>query len=373
MLTICLFSCNKNNNGEVPTLVDQVTAVTEDIDGFEALAKGFDIPWAVEVIGEREYLVTERFGTLYHYNNGAITALDKIPRVKTVSDGSLSYGGLMDVCLHPQFENNRLVYITYVGTNYTMKVARFTFQGDIVQNLSVIFETDAFSIGSRIAWQDNDHFFVSQGSGGNPFPEPGGQDLRSDVGKIHRLMKDGSIPEDNPILEGMTRPSSIWSYGHRDPQGLYFDTDHNTLYSNEHGPLGGDELNIINKGGNYGWPMFSHGKNYDGSAVSNMTQAEAGQISELPIKTWSPSIAPSCLMEPKSSNFAELNGEFLMGALSQDGIIRYNPTSGISRMAWTGVGRVRDIVELPSGDLLAVIDKNSPKSGLPGRLIRLKR
>ena len=204
IIALILFSCNKKN---------------VEVQDPNVLATGFTIPWAIEVIGEEEFLVTERLGQLYHYQNRKLTELPNMPRVKTVSDGYLTYGGLMDVSLHPTFETNRWVYITYVGLDWSMRVARFVLQDNTVKNFRVIFESDAFSIGSRIAWQDEEHFFVSQGSGGNPYPEPGGQDLNSDVGKIHRLTAEGYIPVDNPVFDGHTQPTSIWSYGHRDQQG----------------------------------------------------------------------------------------------------------------------------------------------------------
>jgi len=168
IVALILLSCNKKN---------------VEVQDPNILATGFTIPWAIEVIGEEEFLVTERLGQLYHYQDGALTALPNMPSVQTVSDGYLTYGGLMDVSLHPQFESNRWVYITYVGLDWVMRVGRFALLDNTVKNFKVIFESDAFSIGSRIAWQDDEHFFVSQGSGGNPYPEPGGQDLNSDVGK----------------------------------------------------------------------------------------------------------------------------------------------------------------------------------------------
>lgn len=355
-ITLIALSCNKKN---------------VEVQDPNELATGFTIPWAIEVIGEEEFLITERLGQLYHYQNGDLNELANMPKVKTVSDGYLTYGGLMDVSLHPQFESNRWVYITYVGLDWAMRVARFALRDNTAKGLRVIFESNAFSIGSRIAWQDDEHFFVSQGSGGNPYPEPGGQDLNSHVGKIHRLTADGYVPADNPIFEGHTQPTSIWSYGHRDPQGLYYDASTGTLYSNEHGPLGGDELNIIHKGANYGWPIFSNGRNYDDTPVSNMTEMEAAQISELPIEYWTPSIAPSCLTVLQSSKFGEHNGSFIMGSLSQQSIMAYDQSTGRTKKLWAGIGRVRDIAELPSGNLVILLDKGSPKDANVGRVLKL--
>ncbi len=369
LLVLLVSTCNDDSDVK-PT--GTVRAVSETQDGHDVLAKGFTIPWAIEVIDENEYLITERLGQLYYYNDGTISRLENLPGVSTVSDGYLTYGGLMDVSLHPQFATNGLVYFTYVGPDYRMRVGRFELREGAVRNLNVVFETDAFSIGSRIAWQDDDHFFVSQGSGGNPYPEPGGQDLGSDVGKIHRLKKDGQVPIDNPVFDGQTQPTSIWSYGHRDPQGLYFDQASGVLYSSEHGPQGGDELNVILKGENYGWPAFSHGLNYDGTAVSAMTEEEAQQISQLPIHRWTPSIAPSSLVKLIDSRYTQHNGAYLMGSLSQQCIIRYDVGNDSSEKLWEGLGRVRDIAELPSGELVVLLDADSPDEGDEGRLIRLR-
>ncbi len=357
------------------TIISVIVSCGDDeqvaFEGAEVLATGFTIPWAIEVLGEEEYLISERLGTLFYYDRGELTPLPNIPEVATVSDRYLTYGGLMDVSLHPNFQSNQLVYIAFVGSDYTMRVARFQFQSPNVRNFEVIFETNAFSIGSRIAWQNDTHFFVSQGSGGNPYPEPGSQDLQSDVGKIHRLTWEGEVPADNPIFEGFTQPTSIWTYGHRDPQGLYYDAEENILYQNEHGPMGGDEMNIIVKGENYGWPLFSYGLNYDGTPVSSMTEAEAGDISQLPIVQWTPSIAPSCLTKVLASNFSEYNGTFLMGALAEQSIVKYDLVSSQSERLWEGIGRVRDIAELPGGDLVILIDKGSPIGENEGRLVKL--
>jgi glucose/arabinose dehydrogenase len=215
------------------------------------------------------------------------------------------FGGLMDVSLHPSFDNNRLVYIAYVNDEYNMSVARSNLAGEAVQNLEVIFESTAFSIGSRIAWDE-----------------------------------DGSVPIDNPIFEGTVEPTSIWSYGHRDPQGLYFDREEGLLYARAHGPLGGDELNVIEKGGNYGWPLFSYGLNYDGTTVGGLSEEEAG---------W-----------------------FVMGSLFQHRLIAYDPASGRTMLVSEQLGRIRDVAQLPSGDLIVLLDSEGLAKG-SGRVVRLTR
>jgi hypothetical protein len=218
----------------------------------------------IAVIGEGEFLFADRGGALYHYAGGGVIRVPGLPLSRT----SGVYGGLLDVSLHPSFADSRLVYIAYNDASFGLTIARFELRDDRAENLSVIFESDEFSIGSRMEWQDSSHFFLSFGVGGNPFPAPGPQDLSADVGKIHRLTADGQIPRDNPIFPGTSNPTTIWSYGHRNPQGLHYDVLARRLYATEHGPLGGDELNIVLAGGNYGWPLSSYGLNYDRTTVT---------------------------------------------------------------------------------------------------------
>jgi glucose/arabinose dehydrogenase len=333
------------------------------------LASGYWIPDGIAVIGEGEFLFADRGGGLYHYNDGRVTGVRGLPPVRT----SDIYGGLLDVSLHPSFPNSRLVYIAYVDASFDLAVARFELRDDRAESLKVIFESDEFSIGSRIEWEDPSHFFLSFGVGGNPYPDPGPQDLSADAGKIHRLMADGQIPQDNPILPGTSKPSTIWSYGHRNPQGLYYDASARKLYATEHGPLGGDELNIVLAGGNYGWPLFSYGLNYDRTPVSAMSEGAARAVSILPAKFWGPDfrVAPSGLLFVEGSQFAAWNGAFLLGALNLQHLLRYDPTTDKTEIVLRNVGRVRDIAQLPNGKLLIAVDAGSPKPSDRGRIIEL--
>ena len=333
------------------------------------LASGYWIPDGMAVIGEREFLFADRGGALYHYVGGGVTEVRGLPASRT----SGVYGGLLDVSLHPSFPDSRLVYIAYNDASFDLTVARFELRDDRAENLSVIYESDEFSIGSRIEWEDPSHFFLSFGVGGDPYPLPGPQDLSADVGKIHRLTADGQIPADNPILPGALEPSTIWSYGHRNPQGLHYDALERTLYAIEHGPLGGDELNIVLAGGNYGWPLFSYGLNYDRTPVSDMSEGAAREVSILPAKFWGPDyrVAPSGLLFVEGSQFASWNGAFLFGALKPQHLLRYDPATDKTEIVRRNVGRVRDIAQLPSGKLLIAVDAGSPKSSDRGRIIEL--
>jgi aldose sugar dehydrogenase len=333
------------------------------------LASGYWIPDGIAVIGEGEFLFADRRGTLYHYVGGRAIPVRGLPPSRT----SDIYGGLLDVSLHPSFAESRLVYIAYNNNAYDLTVARFELRDDRAERLSVIFQSDEFSIGSRIEWQESSHFFLSFGVGGNPNAAPGPQDLSADVGKIHRLRADGQIPPDNPTFAGASRPSTVWSYGHRNPQGLSYDARERTLYAIEHGPMGGDELNIVLAGANYGWPLFSYGLNYNGTRVSDMSEDAARAVSVLPAKHWGPDfrVAPSGLLFVEGSQFASWNGGFLLGSLFQQHLLRYDPVTDETTIVLRNIGRVRDIAQLPSGKLLIAVDAKSPTPSDRGRIIEL--
>jgi glucose/arabinose dehydrogenase len=333
------------------------------------LASGYWIPDGIAVIGEGEFLFADRGGALHHYVRGTVTGVRGLPPSRTRG----VYGGLLDVSLHPGFPDSRLVYVAYDDGSFGLTVARFELRGGRAERLRVIYRSDEFSIGSRIAWEDASHFFLSFGVGGDPYPEPGPQDLGADVGKIHRLTADGGIPRDNPILPGASAPSTIWSYGHRNPQGLHYDASTRTLYATEHGPLGGDELNVVRAGANYGWPLFSHGLNYDRTRVSDLSESAARAVSTLPVKVWGPDdrVAPSGLLLVEGSRFASWNGAFLLGALRPQHLLRYDPATDETAIVLRNVGRVRDIAQLPSGRLLIAVDAGSPRSSDRGRIIEL--
>lgn len=333
------------------------------------LAYGFGIPDAISVIGDEEFLFAERSGALHHFVDGDVTQVTGVPQVR-MSD---VYGGLLDISLHPDFPDNQLVYIAYNDEAFGLAVARFALRDDRAHDLEVIYESNEFSIGSRIVWEDSFHFFLSFGVGGDPYPMPGPQNLDSDVGKIHRITADGHVPPDNPVFPGAAQPSTIWSYGHRNPQGLHYDADQRTLYSVEHGPMGGDELNVVTAGGNYGWPLFSYGLNYDGSAVSDLTEEDAAATTVLPTKYWGPEfrVAPSGLLLVQNSAFPAWNGSFVMGALRPQHLLLYNPATDQTEILLSGIGRIRDVAQLPSGELLISVDAGSPLRSKTGRIIKV--
>lgn len=189
-------------------------------------------------------------------------------------------------------------------------------------------------------------------------------------------MEDGSIPSDNPIFNGFSSPMSIWSYGHRDVQGLFYDVTDNTLFGVKHGPKGGDEFNVIEKGENYGWPLFTYGINYDGAIVSMISEDSASTFTILPEHYWTvqtndggQSIAPACLLKVQNSNITDWNNHFLLGSLAYRRLMKYNRTTD-ETYCLNIEGRVRTIKQLPSGDIIALIERTNTNK-TDGKIVRI--
>jgi len=365
MLSACASAPAERAYESTPIMEDVEYAVLEHTA--TVIADGFVTPFAIAVLGDDEYLVTDRPGQLFHVRDGRTTPLDGLPEIRNFEEGRRPYGGLMDVSLHPRFSDNRQVYITYVNGDWKLTVARFRFVDEAIRDYEVVFEGNEFSSGSRIDWEDDSHFFLTMGMGRR---ELKAQELDSDDGKIHRLMADGSIPADNPVFDGRTEPSSIWTRGHRATQGLYLDRDAGVLYAIEHGPRGGDELNIIEKGGNYGWPLFSYGMHYDGSPVDELSEAEAAEQTVLPFKWWPISFhhAPSGL---ERVSLPRMGSRLVWGAMLQQRLIAFDTDTMMTSVIADNMGRIRDVTQLADGDLLIAVDTESAIKTYAGKVVRL--
>jgi glucose/arabinose dehydrogenase len=335
------------------------------------IAKGLDHPWSMAFLPDGSMLVTEREGRLRLIKGGSLQA-QPIAGVPAVHTGSQA--GLFDIVLHPNFEQNQIVYLTYAaGTaaaNGT-QVARARFDGSTLQDLQVIFkamplkDTDNH-YGGRMAFLPDGTFALTIGEGFE-YREKA-QDLTSDLGKIVRLNEDGSVPQDNPFVGHAGVRPEIYTWGHRNEQGLIFDAPSGLLYETEHGPRGGDELNIIVARKNYGWPVITYGMDYSGAYVSPYTQ-RAGL--EQPVIYWTPSIAPSGLAMYRGEKFPAWRGDLFVGALAFKHLRRVhldergnvvNQEELLNDLHW----RIRDVRAAPDGYLYVCTDETD------GRVLRIE-
>jgi len=288
----------------------------------ETVAVGFGVPWGLAFLTPNKLLITERSGSVFLLDiaKGTRRIIRNSPQVMV--DGQ---GGMLDVMLSPDYKKTGWIYFTYVkevdgeGTTVLARskisVDKFIEWQELLVSRSNS-ETN-YHFGSRVAFDENGHVFFSVGDRGN---RPNGQDLTNHAGTIIRLNLDGSIPIDNPFIKVNGALPEIWSYGHRNPQGLAYDFLKNRLWSIEHGPRGGDEINLILRGANYGWPVISYGKEYWGPiAVGEGTHRKGMQQ---PIKVYIPSIAPGSLIMYTGNAFPKWKGNLFSGALKLQHINR---------------------------------------------------
>ena len=339
-------------------------------------------PWSMAWLPDGAILITERPGRLRIVRNSILEPepIGGIPEVLAVGQG-----GLMDVTVHPDFAENRWIYLTYAygseSANHT-RIARAKFDGQNLQDLEVIFEVDRLKtggqhFGSRIVWLPDRTMLVAIGDGGNPPIQLDGelirqqaQNLNSLLGKVVRLNDDGSIPTDNPLIDSNSSDgnvnTAIWSYGHRNIQGLAFDATNNQLWSSEHGARGGDELNLLTAGQNYGWPLVTYSEEYTGGEISP-ARSRPGMVD--PKIVWTPAIAPSGLAIYQSDRFGEWQGNLFAGGLVSGDVrrIQVNAAGNVTKEESIAIGqRVRDVKQSPDGQLYILTDESN------GQLIRLE-
>ncbi len=281
----------------------------------EIVVKGLSNPWGFTFLPDNSILITEKSGQLIHFKEGKKRIVSGLPRTEEYGQG-----GLMDIELHPDFENNRFVYFTYAsssgeGKGLNTALMRAEFKDGKLSNKKLLYKASPNSrrgqhFGSRIAFDREGYLYFSVGDRGNRDTNP--QDVTRDCGKIYRLHDDGRVPEDNPFVNKENAKKAIYSYGHRNPQGMEINPFTGEIWTHEHGPKGGDEINIIEKGKNYGWPKVSFGINYSGSKFTNNTSLPG---MESPIHHWTPSIAPSGMAFVSSNIYGTLKGSLLVGSL----------------------------------------------------------
>ena len=350
-----------------PTSAQEATVYRSAHHDFRVVtvAEGLEHPWSIAFLPDGDILVTERPGRLRIIRDGRLlpAPVEGVPPVFAVGQG-----GLLDVVPHPDFESNRLVYLSYSkplgGQESTTAVVRGRLDDDRLTNVEEIFEAASRGrghYGSRIVFDGNGHIFVSVGERMAP---PSGdleghpaQDLTNHHGTINRLNEDGSVPQDNPFVGRSDVRPEIWSYGHRNPQSLAIHPQTGELWEAEHGPQGGDEINLIQPGLNYGWPVIGFGVNYgSGLAIHEGTRREGMQM---PVHVWVPSIATSGMMIYDGDRFPAWRGDVFVGGLAGEQLARVDIEDGVSMMEETllrGFGRIRDVRQGPDGFIYLAID-----------------
>jgi glucose/arabinose dehydrogenase len=325
----------------------------------ETVVTDMAIPWGMTWLPDGALLVTEKSGTLYHIKNGSKTEIKNVPKVY-----ARGQGGLLDIALHPNYSQNGWIYISYSsdegeGNGGNTKLIRAKLvEGSLTQIESLYKATPNTTkgqhFGSRIAFDKEAHVFFSVGDRGDHFVNA--QDTKRDGGKIYRLNDDGSTPKDNPFVGQAGAKEAIFTYGNRNPQGMAQNPVTGKIWAHEHGPQGGDEINIIKKGVNYGWPTVTYGVNYDGTTISTENEKESV---EKPIYYWLPSIAPSGMTFVTSNKYQDWNGHLLVGSLKFQYLelvkLKGDEVVGRQKIA-SDIGRVRNVAQGPDGFIYIAVD-----------------
>lgn len=351
---------NTNENTEEQTEVpDPIEAESSDKYSYEMVVEDLDIPWGFTFLPDQSILITEKSGEIIHFKDGEKTQIQGAPQVY-----DRGQGGLLDVVLHPDYENNGWIYFSYSstegeGNGGNTAIMRAKLEGNQLTSKEVLYKaspntTKGQHFGSRIAFDKEGYLYFSAGERGERDVNP--QDITRDNGKVYRLNDDGSVPSDNPFVGQENAVEAIYSYGHRNPQGMILNPETGEIWVHEHGPKGGDEINVVKKGANYGWPVVTYGENYSGTSI---TDERSRPDMEDPIFYWFPSIAPSGFAYVTSDKFPELKGDLLVGSLKFQYLELLNlDGKKINKRTklLEGSGRMRDVRQGPDGNIYVAIE-----------------
>jgi aldose sugar dehydrogenase len=339
----------------------------------DTVVKGLSVPWAMAFLPGNEMLITDRNGKLYYRKkDGSLLLVKGVPEVVVAGQG-----GLMDIVLDPEYKKNRFIYLSYskgkkeggkeLATTAIMK-AKFdngtlTNQQDIF--VALPYSTTRHHYGARMQFDKDGYLYFSVGERGNERQNP--QQIKgNDLGKMHRIHPDGSPVKDNPFVNVDGARATIYSFGHRNPQGVAMDPKTGKIWENEHGPRGGDEINIVEPAKNYGWPIVTYGINYNGKPMGPDTKTAKEGI-EQPVHQWTPSIAPSGLAFVTGNKYKGWKGDLLSGSLRfkylNRSVIKDNKVVK-EEILFKNIGRVRDIRMGPDGYLYMAVET-------PGIIYRL--
>lgn len=337
----------------------------------ETYADGFEIPWGMAFLPDNRMMVTDRIGDLWIVEKDGkdkVKVSGEIPNVR-----SKGQGGMLDVAVHPDFNRNSYIYLSYSdyseNKSHTSLIRAKLVNNSLV-NSQIIFRPEekfftkrSLHFGSRIIFDDKGFIFFCIGDRGD---RDLAQNLDMPNGKIYRIRDDGTVPIDNPFYYTKGAIKSIWSYGHRNPQGLAIHPSTRQLWEAEHGPRGGDEVNIILRGHNYGWPVITYGKNYSGTIISKLTHHEG---MDQPVFHWTPSIAVCGIAFYDGSQFPEWKNNLLATSLKYERLHRVE-LDGMNmvkdEIIFEAESRVRDVEVGPDGIIYVALED-------PGRIVKLTR
>ena len=347
------------------------TIVTDEVDyEMELVFKNENIIWGIEFFDDNSILASVKSGSLFHYKNGIKTEINGLPEIYFRGQG-----GLLDIAIHPDFKENNLLYFSYAseenkGKGGNTTIARAKLIDNSLTDLEVLYKGSPETkkgqhFGGRLEFDNDNFLYFSIGDRGNRNVNP--QDITVDGGKIYRIKDDGSIPVDNPFYNSPNAKRAIYSYGHRNPQGMFKHPETGEIWTNEHGPRGGDEINIIQKGKNYGWPKITYGINYSGTTI---TKDKSLPNMEQPLYYWLPSIAPSSFEYISSEIYPNWKGSLLAGALVFKYIerigIKNNKVISRSKIA-EDLGRPRDVKQGPDGYIYVSIENKGVYKIIPSK------
>lgn len=335
----------------------------------EVVVSNLEIPWGLEFLPDGDLLIAERNGTLSRFTkNKKLTAITGLPPVRVSGQG-----GLMELKLHPEYEKNGWIYFAYSYFDENDKekgntaIMRAKLNGNNLTNIEHLYWgkptlSTSHHFGSRIEFDREGYMYFSIGDRGRRDEFP--QKIDNSNGKIHRLFDDGTVPPDNPFVNVEGAEKSIYSYGHRNPQGVSMHPETGEIWISEHGPKGGDEINLIQKGENYGWPVISFGINYDGTIFTNDT-AKAGMLQ--PVHYYVPSIAPCGQTFLTSTRYKGWENSLLIGSLRfkyLERIVIHNEKVVEQERLLEGIGRVRNVRVSPDGYIYVAIEQ-------PGKILKI--
>ncbi len=339
----------------------KIVAKTPSVSDYkvETVVENLSIPWGMAFLPDGSMLITEKAGELILFKDNKKILIDGLPDIYVRGQG-----GLMDIELHPNYNDNGFIYITYASSEGNKNggntaLFRAKLNGNSLVNVKRLYKAEPNSgrgqhFGSRIAFDNDGYLYFSIGDRGNRDVNP--QDITRDCGKIYRLNADGTIPKDNPFVNTKNAKPAIYSYGHRNPQGMVKHPKTGEIWTHEHGPKGGDEINIIKKGKNYGWPIISYGLNYSGTKFTDITEKEG---MEQPLFHWTPSIAPSGMCFVYSDKYPEWEGNLLVGSLKfqyLERLVLENNKVVKREKLIENMGRIRNVKQGPDGYIYVAIE-----------------